>query len=541
MNNLRIGVRLGLGYALVIAILVAVVIVALINFARTTDAVDINEHTYDVIGYADDTLQTLLNIQGAERGYMATGNDEFLQRYRSGREQIENQFQQLREEMSDLPRLNEQMDRLEGAYDTWMNDHIAPGVEARANAEPGTAAFRELAVGMGEGREIMQEMRAALGEFIDIERELLAERSAAVTRLENQTRYMLLGGALAGILLSGGAGWFITTSVTRPLQHAVGVANRIRNGDLTVACESTARDETGQLLNAMHGMADRLRSMMQRINDAATRVASSAEEMSATAEQTRQGAEKQSDQTAQVATAMNQMTSTVQEVARNTQETSDAANEASTKADEAREVVAESSQAINQLSSEVRDAADIIRELEQQGENIGRILTVIRGIAEQTNLLALNAAIEAARAGEQGRGFAVVADEVRNLASNTQNSIGEIDGIIEKLQDGTQRAVQVMERGTESAETNVQESQRTVAALDSISEVVNRITDMAGQVASAVEEQSSTAEDINRNVTSINEVAAETSTAVNEATGASQELSRLASELQELVSEFRVR
>ncbi|SEP04344.1 methyl-accepting chemotaxis protein [Aquisalimonas asiatica] len=364
----------------------------------------------------------------------------------------------------------------------------------------------------------------------------VADRRDTLESLAYGTLAVGIGALALALLLAYG----VARSITSPLAEAVAYTRRVADGDLTVDAGSAARDEVGQLLNGMGRMTRGLRETVQLISESAEQVASAAEELSVTAGRSSEGARQQSTEVSQVATAMNEMSSTVQEVARSTQEASDAASDASGRGDEARTALAASSTGMETLAGEVEQAAGVIHDLEQRAERIGQVLIVIRNISEQTNLLALNAAIEAARAGDHGRGFAVVADEVRKLASNTQQSIGEIEEIIEEFQAGTQSAVEVMNNGQESAGRNVGEARNAVAALDAIMAGVTHISDTSNQIATALEEQSSTAEEINRNITTIEQLASETSTAVDEAASASQDLSRLSVRLGEAVARFRL-
>lgn len=363
-----------------------------------------------------------------------------------------------------------------------------------------------------------------------------AERLAELDRYGQLVTLLMFAVLLLAILLSV----LIMRSIVHPLQYAVTVANRIAGGDLTEEPVSKARDETGQLLRSLGNMVIQLRELMAEVTDSANSMASASEQLSAISARTREGAEKQADQTTQVATSMNEMTLTVQEVARSAQEVQTSAERAGEQAGKARTVVHRSGTGIQRLAGEVERATAVIRELEQQGESIGEVLTMIRSIADQTNLLALNAAIEAARAGEHGRGFAVVSDEVRKLASNTQTFIGEIDDIIQSLHRGTRDAVEVMTAGNDSARVAVADAGQAVAALDDILQVVDRISGVSTQVASAAEEQALAAEEINRNVLTINDVASETTQAVQEVASSSQELARLAGGLEQRVSRFRL-
>jgi methyl-accepting chemotaxis protein len=262
--------------------------------------------------------------------------------------------------------------------------------------------------------------------------------------------------------------------------------------------------------------------------------------MSLVMEETKRDTLQQQSETSQVVTAMNEMTATVQEVARHATEAAAAASNADHASVDGKKVVLSTMNAIEALSSEVHSAANVISQLEKDSENIGTVLDVIKGIAEQTNLLALNAAIEAARAGEQGRGFAVVADEVRTLASRTQQSTQEIQTMIENLQVGAQSAVKVMDESRAKAEDSVSQAAKAGGSLEEITHSVSQINDMNTQIATAAEEQSAVAEEINRNIVNISEIVDRTADGANQTSIASEELASLAAQLQQLVNQFKV-
>ena len=269
-------------------------------------------------------------------------------------------------------------------------------------------------------------------------------------------------------------------------------------------------------------------------------MAAAANELSATSEETNEQVRRQKAETDQVATAMNEMTATVQEVARNAADAAAAAQTSDQDAAAGRDVVQKTVATINNLSSQVDSAADVVGRLSQDAEEISKVLDVIGGIADQTNLLALNAAIEAARAGEQGRGFAVVADEVRTLASRTQDSTHEIQQMIERVQGGTREAVQAMEDGRGRVHESVEQVNLAGESLNAIKQSISHISDMNTQIASAAEEQSTVAEEINRNIVNITGVLEETSSGSDQIRHAAEELSKLASEQQLRVGHFKV-
>ncbi|UVL46894.1 methyl-accepting chemotaxis protein [Pseudomonas moraviensis] len=355
-----------------------------------------------------------------------------------------------------------------------------------------------------------------------------------------QARTFQLISTLLALLVGVIAAVIITRQITRPLQETLAVVERIASGDLTQNVTVTRRDELGVLQQGIARMGVTLRDLISGIRDGVTQIASAAEELSAVTEQTSAGVNSQKVETDQVATAMHEMTATVQEVARNAEEASQAAAAADGEAREGDEVVNEAIAQIERLASEVVRSTEAMSVLQQESDKIGSVMDVIKAVAEQTNLLALNAAIEAARAGEAGRGFAVVADEVRGLAQRTQKSTEEIEGLVAGLQNGTQQVSAVMNNSRALTDSSVALTRKAGASLENITRTVSNIQSMNQQIAAAAEQQSAVAEEISRSIINVRDVSEQTAAASDETAASSVELARLGGQLQQMVSHFRV-
>ncbi|MCS3457624.1 methyl-accepting chemotaxis protein [Aeromonas sp. BIGb0405] len=336
--------------------------------------------------------------------------------------------------------------------------------------------------------------------------------------------------------------WFLTRQICRPLQAVVSQANAIAAGDLThrLDRQHIGKDELGMLAKATLQMQDNLRRLIEEVVAAVTQLGTAIEEVSAVSEQSSRGIAHQQQEITQVATAMAQMKATVADVAGNTEMASDSASAANRLARRGNQDVQGSLVAINQVAAEMEQAGILVTELERESAQINLVVDVIRGIADQTNLLALNAAIEAARAGEQGRGFAVVADEVRTLAGRTQASTGEIIAIIETLQARANQARKVTGQSCDMIRQCVGQSEQTGVGIQQIEEAVAQIADMAIQIASACSEQDAVSDELGRNVERINESSREVATGAEHTAQACLELSQLAAGLKQTIGRFRL-
>lgn len=384
------------------------------------------------------------------------------------------------------------------------------------------------------------ELTTTGSDMIKINDQLLENQLLSLDDESGSARTLQLVVALLALMVGALAAWGITRQITGPLRETLVVVERIASGDLSQPQQVVRRDEIGELQHGIQRMGITLRELIGGIRDGVTQIASAAEELSAVTEQTSAGVNSQKVETDQVATAMHEMSATVQEVARNAENASQAASLADTEARAGDRVVSEAITQIERLADEVSRSTEAMGHLQQESNKIGSVMDVIKAVADQTNLLALNAAIEAARAGEAGRGFAVVADEVRGLAQRTQKSTEEIEGLIVGLQQGTQEVANIMHSSRDLTNSSVELTRKAGDSLVSITSTVSTIHSMNQQIATAAEQQSAVAEEISRSIINVRDVSEQTAAASEETAASSVELARLGNQLQMMVSHFRI-
>lgn len=364
--------------------------------------------------------------------------------------------------------------------------------------------------------------------------------ASETTRLENFTQTLVTITVIAALILIIVAAIFLTHSIVVPLRQVVNTAQVIAGGDLTQRIDVNGRDEMTELSRAMLQMQTELRNTITHITQSSSELASASEELSAVAEDSTSHLMRQNDEVQQAASAVTEMSAAIDEVARNAGATAEASNESARFAHEGRDRVRETVDSLRGMTTGFTHTSATIEGLADQSRDIGKVLDVIRAIADQTNLLALNAAIEAARAGEAGRGFAVVADEVRALAHRTQESTAEIEQMIDKVQSGTEAAVVSMRESVEQANKTLDIAEIAGGSLDAIYERAGQISERNLVIASAAEEQAAVAREVDRNIVNISDLSTQTAAGSKQSAGASHELSRLAVELNNAVTRFKV-
>ena len=539
LRRLNIAPRAGLGFGLM-----ALLVVALGGFAlqqmtsmrQQSEQVDDNwlpsvisvgRMTQDMLRIRALTLRLLVNTDPVAQQQNRARIDEI----KTGLVQAQQRYDAL----IVLPEERALFDRYQGLerqYMTLQGQVVQLATEGRIEAAATLVN--------GEINQIADQMTAALNELIELNNHHANTATDLAEAVYNGAKVWVGVLLVIALTLTVVLALALTRSIVRPLGQSLQVAETVATGDLTPQIVVQGDDEPARLLAALKSMQQSLRSTIGQISDSASQLASASEELSAVTEDATRGLQQQSQEIEQAATAVNQMTAAVEEVASNAVATSEASQASDRIAREGRQQVQATVVAIETLASGVADNAEEVGRLAQQVHDISKVLDVIGSIAEQTNLLALNAAIEAARAGEAGRGFAVVADEVRALAHRTQTSTHEIEQMIVAIRGGAERAVQGMQQSDAQARSTLDGAHAAGAALEAIAGAIGQINERNLVIASASEQQAQVAREVDRNLTTIRDLAHQSSAGAEETSAASQALSRLAVDLNTLVQRFSV-
>jgi methyl-accepting chemotaxis protein len=491
------------------------------------------------------TLLTLdlVNMETGQRGFLLTGKEESLEPYNGGQISFQQNIEKLGSVMKGTTVTREETIELQSRVNDWLSQAAQPEIDARREMNRFSTSIDDIAIMMeqGKGKLLMDTIRARIREIVAEEEKLI------IVRGDQQTASSAIGigvtiiGTLIAIAISSTIAFFIVRGIMQPINATNTILKNItEQGDLTKRVAITSGDEIGEMGEYFNAFVSKLQGIIREIVESATQLSVAAEQMSKVAADTNEGLNRQNSETVQVATAMTEMAATVDEIARNSQNGSDAASSSDREAKSGNQAVSITIKTINELAGDVENSAMILENLKGDSENISAVLDVIKNIADQTNLLALNAAIEAARAGEQGRGFAVVADEVRTLAQRTQNSTSEIENLISALQKGAESAVNAMEQNRTKAAETVEQAAQAGEFLESITQGVSTILDMNSQIAVSSEEQAAVAQEINRRIVSIQSISDETSVGATQTSESSKEVTILGTRLRNLVEQFRV-
>ncbi|MEW9682367.1 methyl-accepting chemotaxis protein [Pseudomonas sp. TE50-2] len=539
LRRLNIAPRAGLGFGIMALLVVALggfALQQMTNMRQQSEQVDNNwlpsvisvgRMTQDMLRIRALTLRLLVNTDPAAQQQNRARIDEV----KGGLSKAQSHYDAL----IVLPEERTLFDRYQGLerqYMTLQGQVVQQATDGHVQAAA--------ALVNGEMNQLADQMTATLNELIELNNHQANSATDLAEAVYNGAKVWVGVLLVIALSLTVVLALALTRSIVRPLGQSLKVAETVATGDLTPQITVQGDDEPARLLAALKSMQLSLRETIGRISDSASQLASASEELSAVTEDATRGLQQQSMEIEQAATAVNQMTAAVEEVASNAVATSEASRESDQIARRGREQVRATVTAIEALATGVAGNAEEVGQLAQQVHDISKVLDVIGSIAEQTNLLALNAAIEAARAGEAGRGFAVVADEVRALAHRTQSSTQEIEQMIVAIRSGAERAVQGMQHSDAQARSTLDGAHAAGQALEAIAAAIGQINERNLVIASASEQQAQVAREVDRNLTTIRDLAHQSSAGAEETSAASQALSRLAVDLNTLVQRFSV-
>lgn len=537
LRNMKIRTRLMLGFGVVLSLFVMCgVITTILLIKADKSAMTVKNKSVPYALIAKDIAFNVVQVQQFLTDVSATHDTEVYKEAEDSavlfRENVA-RFKDMYRSKND-PESLRRMEEIESSF----NSYYETGKNmADAYVNQGLEAGNVI---MDEFDKTSLVVTAKVGEFVKQQADEASSMSEHVGKSISRIKTILLIVSLLTIASGIFIAWFITSSIIHPLNKAIEISNSIADGNLSVKIVADSSDETGQLLHSMENMVSNLKKLISNMKSTSDNMASASQQLNASSEEMSKGVTSQSDRASQIATAAHEMSQTVVEIAKNASNIATSASDTAKVAREGEEIVEKSVSEVKDIAETVNESSKIMISLGERSKQIGDIIRVISEIADQTNLLALNAAIEAARAGEQGKGFAVVADEVRKLAERTAKATSEIGSMIGAIQDEVRKSVTSMEDVSKMVGSGVEFSTLTGEALEKIVARVTELQMMVQQIASATEEMSATSEQISGDIMAIANVSKETSTGSEQIAGASSEVAKLASKLLEMGGQFRV-
>ncbi|WP_367989310.1 CHASE3 domain-containing protein [Vibrio sp. NTOU-M3] len=511
------------------------------TLSQLKDATGWVNHTHKVIEAAQSVLAAAADMETGMRGYLLAGREEFLEPYNQGSITFESSITALKKTVSDNPAQVELLGEMKRTINEWQVNIVEPMIALRTQIGD-AKTMNDMAdlVGEARGKVYFDKFRAQIADFIEMEDALMIKRQAAAKDAASTTTSTIVVGTLIAIALGVVISWVVLKAITEPVAEVAKGLEELANGNLTATIKVESKDELGVMADSYNQAVSKTNQAMKEVLTTTDEVVEGSAAITEANNLMAKDLEEQSDKVAQISASIEQMAVSIQEVASKSADATSNAQSAGVTANSGGQIVQNTIQGMNSINEAVSASSSSVTELGKRGAEIGEIINVINDIAEQTNLLALNAAIEAARAGEAGRGFAVVADEVRALADRTTTATQEIGQSIEAIQSETQLAVERMESGTNHVHEGLDLAQQAGSSLDEIVGGAQQVASMIDSIAAAAEEQSLASSEVAKNVEVISEVSRNANEQANMAASSAKMLASKAEALKSMVNQFRV-
>ncbi len=538
-SKLSISQKLYLSFAAIVVLLGVLVFSAYRGFGQVESAISSNVHTYRVLSQSQMALEQLINIETGMRGFVITGKDNFLEPQIAGESKFSSTLASLKALTIDNAEQQKRLASLAQLETRWLDEDVHPIIAQRRQLTQSGSSDDSLdqRINAGADKAKMDGMRGIISDMSQAEETLLVRRTQEMNDAKNRAITILLAGGLIAALLAIILAYALGRTVRARLQVAIDAATAVAEGRLDTVIDTSTSDE---LPKAFARMQTRLREMIQQINQAASQLIESVQNISVASQQLSGAVSEQSNAASSMAATVEELTVSINHVSMNAGEAGGLASRSGQQSVDGSTVIQNTLTSMNGIAKTVQHASTKVSELGQHSEQISTIISVIQGIADQTNLLALNAAIEAARAGEQGRGFAVVADEVRLLAQNTGKSTKEIASMIDKIQLGVRDTVESMRSGVMEVSQGVEMAESAGKAITEISESSGQVLVVVEQISLALREQTEASQDVARNVERSAQMAEQNNLSVQDLLRSSNDLNQLAKGLKQEVARFRL-
>lgn len=532
--------KLVFAFAAIVALVALSTVITLNQLNKMQQAVELNNHTFEVIRTSNRLAEALVNVETGQRGFVITGDESSLAPYHQGKAEVEKDLNELLQKTSDNPEQQQSLKAIQSLYNDWLSKAIEPSISQMKAAGADTTArqaVREFER-QGTGKEYMDKIRLQMDTVQQRERALLEIRSQDAASAKSFVFATLIVGGLIILVFSVVVALYLKSTLQNRLQVAKDLVSAVADGKLTNKIDTRGEDEVAQLLQALSRMQTQLHQLMSQIKTAAADLSGASSTVASTTEQLSASAEEQSRASSSIAAAVEELSVSIDSVSANASEAQTIAGKSGQQAQQSSKVINDTVASMERIAQVVRSASGRIEELGKQSEQISSIVNVIKGIADQTNLLALNAAIEAARAGEQGRGFAVVADEVRLLAQRTTQSTTEISGMIDVILSGTVDAVGQMSTGVEQVNMGVELAGQAGTAIDTIQHSFQQVVSVIESISTSLHEQNAASNEVAGHIERIATMSAQNSEATRHNSEVAHELRNLSNGLNQAVSRF---